>query len=340
MSNLAPPRLLAFGHGPSKGDADGSLVVRYLGYDVDRGVRSQDSVGIAWFHEVPYYPLHPHLARLFQESISEARQLRYETGLSDLDKDTGIPIPGGKLSLAFELAEEIVNSQSESILFIVVAQNARKEEAVHLVRSKLKSSIDSGRLTLLGTRGTIERIADKVWNMTAAKGWVAPELLLHRPIVEDIGSLWASCQKNSLNLVCLGSTSGTGDLDVVYYISALAQLREESESFWAGAIWLHSVPYSADRRHYLLHFQERLTESNLPYRTSIDGALDLLKRLSEELPQREKGVLIISAADTMKPALRFLLHGARDSLVSEKLMVVATPGTAAAVQDLADRGFP
>ena len=277
---LQPPRLVAFGHGPATGDADGSLVVRYLGHEIDRGVRSPDSVGIAWLHEVPYFPRHPHLARLFQESISEARQLRYETGLS---------VPGRKPSLAFDLADEIVNSESKSILFIVVAQDARKKEAVDLVRRKLKDSADAGRLTLLGTRGTVAEVAERVWDRTAAKGWICPELLLHRPIVEDLNSIQSSCQNGSLNLVWLGSTSGTGDLDVAYYASALAQLREESDSFWAGAIWLHPVPYSADRGHYQLHLQERLTESNIPYRTSIDGASDLLKRLAEELPARERG---------------------------------------------------
>lgn len=338
--SIRHPRLGALGHGPAQGDADCSLLVRYLGYEIERGARSPTSVGIAWFHEVPYLPRHPHLARLFQESISEARKIRYETGLSEVDKESGRLVPAGRRSLAFALAKEVRHAGADRPLFIVVAQDARKEEAVELVRRELKEAIDRNEMTLLGTRGTIETIAQRLYVDELDRGWCWHELSLHRPVTKHLESVTAHCRTGALNLISLGMTSGEGDLDVAYYATALGQLQRMASNIWVGAIWLHAVPYTASRLHYGLHLQERLTTANIPYRTSIDGALDLLSDLKEKLSGREKAILIIVASDTFKASLRFVFRDFRDELLSRKVVVVATAGTAAILKDLAERGFP
>lgn len=335
-----PPRVGALGHGPAQGDADCSLLLRYLAYEVDTGKRPANSVGMAWLHEVPYYPLHPHLARLLQESISEARQIRYETGTSDLNPKDDSLIPGGDRSLAFKLAHDVKRSGAKRPLFIVVAQDKRKKEATEIIRSELKSEVEQGKITLLGTRGTIDEIAKNLWQDRLDKGWQPYKFRLHQPILEDLSGIWGRCKARSLNLITVGLKSGAGDLDIAYYVRALGFMHKNKNRPWIGMIWLHSVPYESERAHYNLFLQESVTTANIPYRTSVDGAMELLNDLRKRPRAYKRAILAITADDSMKPALRFVVREAKDGLHKDSVAIIATAGTAAILRELAARHFP
>lgn len=48
----------------------------------------------------------------------------------------------------------------------------------------------------------------------------------------------------------------------------------------------------------------------------------------------------ITADDSMKPALRFVVREAKDGLHKDSVAIIATAGTAAILRELAARDFP